>query len=162
MYDRKDEAREKFLNLHEFTQRKEQEISAAEIRLEQLKQDYEPYKAQEDINLLLEVFPSLSERLRIAKLCKGIGLAVDAIKQLLKGEVVTVNGKRHSPEHGQSFSVQEAKLQLFKGRDNPDKLKLSINGKNIPGWFKQKYQELKHVVRPHIKPPENKRKEMKQ
>ena len=36
-----------------------------------LRQDYEPYKAQEDINLLLSVFPHLSERLRIAQLCKG-------------------------------------------------------------------------------------------
>lgn len=71
MYDRKDEAREKFLNMHEYTQQKETEISDLETRIEQLRQDYEPYKAQENINLLLSVFPHLSERLRIAQLCKG-------------------------------------------------------------------------------------------
>ena len=152
LYDRKDEAREKFLNLHEYTQQKETEISEAETRLEQLRQDYEPYKAQDDINLLLEVMPTLSERLRIAQLCKGIGLAVDAIKQLFSGESVSVNGMLHSPEHNQDFKVQDAKLQIFKEQDNSDKLLLKLNGKNIIDWFNQKYQEVKQVVRPHIRP----------
>ena len=152
LYDRKDEAREKFLNLHEYTQQKETEISEAETRLEQLRQDYEPYKAQDDINLLLEVMPTLSERLRIAQLCKGIGLAVDAIKQLFSGESVSVNGMLHSPEHNQDFKVQDAKLQIFKEQDNSDKLLLKLNGQNIIDWFNQKYQEVKQVVRPHIRP----------
>ena len=154
MYDRKDEAREKFLNMHEYTQQKETEISELEASIEQLKQDYEPYKAQDDINLLLSVFPHLTERLRIAQLCKGIGLTIDTIKQLFKGEAVTVTGKLHSPEHNQDFNVQDAKLQLFKESKDSDRLKLSINGQNIIDWFKQKYQEVRQMVRPHIKPAE--------
>lgn len=150
LYDRKDEAREKFLNMHEYVQQKEKEISNLEVHVEQLKQDYEPYKAQEDINLLLGVFPHLSERLRIAQLCKVVGLTIDTIKQLFNGEAVVVTGKLHSPEHDQSFSVQDAKLQLFKESKDSDRLKLSINGQNILDWFRQKYQELKQ--RPHIKP----------
>lgn len=152
MYDRKDEAREKFLNMHEYTQQKETEISDLETRIEQLKQDYEPYKAQDDINLLFTVFPHLSERLRIAQLCKGIGLAIDAIKQLFKGEVVTVTGKLHSPEHNHSFNVQDAKLQLFKESKDSDRLKLSINGQNIIDWFKEQFGKLRQTIRPHIKP----------
>ncbi len=159
LYDRKDEAREKFLNMHEYTQQKEGEISDLETRIEQLKLDYEPYKAQDDINLLFSVFPHLNERLRIAQLCKGIGLTIDTIKQLFKGEAIMVTGKLHSPEYNQSFSVQDAKLQLFKESKDSDRLKLSINGQNIIDWFKQKFQELKLVVRPYIKPiqPEQKR-----
>lgn len=72
LYDCKDEAREKFLDMHEYTRQKEMEISAMETRIEQLKQDYEPYKVQDDINLLLSVFPQLNERLRIAQLCKAV------------------------------------------------------------------------------------------
>ncbi|NLK93219.1 MAG: mobilization protein BmpH [Bacteroidales bacterium] len=165
LYDRKDEAREKFLNMHEYTQQKETEISKLKTRIEQLKQDYEPYKAQDDINLLLDVFPHLSERLRIAQLCKNVGLAIDTIKQLFKGDAVAVTGKLYSSEHDQSFSVQDAKLQLFKERKDSDKLKLSINGKNILDWFKQKYQELKQTTsyyqRPTIKPEEGKSKGVK-
>lgn len=152
MYDRKDEAQEKFLNMHEYTRQKETEISDLETRIEQLKQDYEPYKAQEDINLLFEVFPNLTERLRIAQLCKGIGLAIDTIKRLFKGEAVTVNGKLYSPEHDQSFSVQDAKLQLFKESKDSDKLRLSLNGQNIIDWFKEQFGKLMQTIKPHIKP----------
>jgi hypothetical protein len=146
MYDRKDEAREKFLNMYEYAQQKEQEIAVTEARLEQLKQNHEPFKAQEDLNLLFEIFPILSERLRIAQLCKGIGLTIDATKRLFNGEFLSVTGKLHSPEHNQSFEAKDAKLQLFKDRDNPDKLKLSINGKNIIDWFRQKYREFKEAL----------------
>ena len=152
MYDRKDEAREKFLNMYECTQQKETEISNLETRIEQLKQDYEPYKAQDDINLLFSVFPHLNERLRIAQLCKGIGLTIDTIKQLFKGEALTVTGKLHSPEHSQSFNVQDAKLQLFKESKDSDKLKLSINGQNIIDWFNEQFGKLRQAIRPHIKP----------
>lgn len=100
---------------------------------------------------MFDLFPMLKERLSIAKLCKGVGLATDAIKTQLKGEVVTNTGKLHSPEHNQSFNVQDAKLHLLKERDTP-KIFLSVNGENIIDCFKQKYQEVKRAVRPHIKP----------
>lgn len=165
LYDRKDEAREKFLNMHEYVQQKEKEISNLEAHVERLKQDYEPYKAQDDINLLLGVFPHLSERLRIAQLCKAVGLTVGIIKQLFNGEAIAVTGKLHSPEHDQSFNVQDAKLQLFKENKESDRLKLSINGQNILDWFKQKYQEAKQATnyykRPSIKPEEGKNKGFK-
>ena len=106
LYDRKDEAREKFLNMHEYTQQKETEISDLQTHIEKLKQDYEPYKAQDDINLLFSVFPHLSERLRIAQLCKAVGLTIDITKQLFKGEAVTITGKLHSPEHDQSLVLR--------------------------------------------------------
>jgi hypothetical protein len=81
------------------------------------------------------------------------------IKQLFKGEAVTVTGKLHSPEHDYSFSVQDAKLQLFKESDNSDKLKLSINGQNIIDWFKEQFGKLRQTIKPHIKPvqPEQKK-----
>lgn len=152
MYDRKDEAREKFLNMHGYVQQKETEMSNLENHIEQLKQDYEPYKAQDDLNLLYEVFPYLNERLRITRLCKAVGLGIDIIKQLFSPEATTVTGKLYSPEHDKSFSVQDAKLQLFKESKDSDRLKLTINGKNILDWFKEKYQELKQVVRSNVKP----------
>lgn len=152
MYDRKDGVQEKFLNMHEYTQLKEQEATAIETRLEELKRDYEPYKAQEDLNLLVEVFPNLKERLRITQLCKGIGLAIDVIKRLFKGEAITVTGKLHSVEHKESFSVREGKLQLFKETDNPNKFKLTLHGRNIVDWFKEKFQEMKKSTKLKVDP----------
>lgn len=138
--------------MDEYNKQKENEISVTESRLEQLKKDYEPYKAQEDMNLFFSVFPKLSEHLRIVQLCKGIGLATNTIKQLFNGEVVSITGKLHSPEHDHDFNVQDAKLQLFKEPDNPDRFRLSLNGQNVLDWFKQKYQEIRQVIRPHIRP----------
>lgn len=138
--------------MDEYNKQKESEISETESRLEQLKQDYEPYKAQEDLNLLLGLYPKLSENLRIAQLCKGVGLAIDTIKQLFTGEAVLFTGKLHSPEHDHDFNVQDVKLQIFKEQDNPNKFRLSLNGQNILDWFKQKYQEIKQVIKPHIRP----------
>lgn len=165
MYDRKDEAREKFLNMHEYTQKKETEISNLETRIEQLKQEYEPYEAQEDINLLLSILPTLGENLRIAKLCKAVGLPIETIKKLFKGETLSVTGKLHSPEYNKNFAVQDAKLEIVKVQNTPNKYFLYLNGQNIIDWFKQKYQEVKQATsyykRPSIKPEEGKNKGIK-
>jgi uncharacterized protein (DUF3084 family) len=56
LYDRKDEARDKFLNVDEYARKREKEIAEMETHLNQLKQEYEPYKAQEDMNLLFTLF----------------------------------------------------------------------------------------------------------
>lgn len=146
LYDRKDEAREKFLDMDNYVRQKEKERADMEIRLQQLKQDYEPYKAQEDINLLDSIFPKLSENLQMAQLCKGIGLAIETIKEIFTGKEVIVTGKLHSQEHDRYFTVQDAKLQLYKEAHNPNKLHLSLNGQNILDWFRQRYQEVKQAT----------------
>ena len=153
LYDRKGEAREKFFDMDKYVRQKEKEVADMQTRLNQLKQDYEPYKAQDDLNTLLDVFPQVAESLLITRLCKGIGLAVDTIKKLFTGEAVSYSGKLHSKDHDRDFSIQDGKLQLYKEHDNPNKLHLSLNGQNILDWFRQKYQELKRTMKPHIKPP---------
>ncbi|NLX65567.1 MAG: mobilization protein BmpH [Bacteroidales bacterium] len=152
LYDRKDEVREKFLDMHDYVQKKEKEVAEMEIRLEQLRKDYEPYKAQEDLNTLLEVFPQVAENLRMVQFCKGIGLAVENIKELFTGKEVTITGKLHSSEHEKYFDVQDAKLQLYKEKKNPDKLHLSLNGQNIIDWFKEQFNKVKQTIKPHISP----------
>lgn len=78
------------------------------------------------MNLLIEIISQLCERLRIALLCKWIGLTIDVVKRLFSGESLSVTVKHHSPEHIKDFEVLNVKLQLFKDLDNPDKLKQSV------------------------------------
>lgn len=152
MYDRKDEAREKFLNLHEHTQRKEQEATAIEARLEELKRDYEPYKAQDDLNFIYKLFPALKEQLRIGQLCEKIGIAVKSIVSLLEGKTLSTNSfSFFSPEHNKHFEAKDVKLKIDKEPENPDRLQLNLNGSNILQWFKQKYQQNTPTVKPYIK-----------
>jgi hypothetical protein len=168
LYDRKDEVREKFLDMYERNKQKETEIAKTEARLEQLKLDYEPYSAQDDLNLLTEVFPNTGENLRIAKLCRGMGLAVDAIRRLFSGETLAVAGKLRSPEHDRDFDVKDAKLQLSRDRSepsasnaphdpnapaNPNRLRLTLNGQNILDWFREQFEKLQQVVRPYMRQP---------
>lgn len=158
MYDRKDEAPEKFLDMDKYVRKKEKELAETKARLEQLQKEYEPYKEQEDINLMVAVSPKLSENLRIAQLCKGIELAVDTIKQLFTGAEVLFTGKLHSPQHDRYLNVQEAKLQLYKEKSNPDKLHLSLNEQNILDWFKNQFKNVSQTIRRQIIQPKQGRK----
>lgn len=149
LYDRKDEAREKFLNMHEYTQQKKEEISNLETRIEQLKQDYEPYKAQEELNQIHELFPMIKEQLRIADFCQKIGLGIEYIKKLFEGRNLTAKSfSFFSPEHNRKFRAEDVNLKVDKEPCNSNKLRLSLNGENIVDWFKYKFEELQKTTEP--------------
>jgi FtsZ-binding cell division protein ZapB len=151
MYGQKDEALEKFLAMDEHIRQKDKELATIETKLTKAKQDYEPYKAQEELNLIHELFPMMKEQLQIAALCHTIGLAVESIKALLAGKTLT--GKSFSffsPEHNQKFTAENVKLKIEKEQDNPNKWHLNLNGMNISDWFREKYQEVQRKVVPFL------------
>ena len=78
---------------------------------------------------------------------------------VLFGKTLTgESAKFYSPEHKQHFEAKDIELKVAKDPDSPGKLFLSLNEQNILDWFRQKYQEIKQTVRPHITPiPQNKR-----
>lgn len=153
LYDMKDEAQDKFLNMDEYVRKKEKEIKAIESHIEQLKQNYEPYKAQEELNFIHKLFPMMKEQLNIAWLCEKIGLGLNTIKQLLEGKTLSANAfKFYSPEHKLHFEAKEVRLKVEKEPENPEKLRLSLNGFNIMDWFRDKYNDLKKKITTNIKP----------
>ncbi|KAA6323621.1 hypothetical protein EZS27_026953 [termite gut metagenome] len=56
------------------------------------------------------------------------------------------SGKLYSSEHKQYFEVKDAKVKIDHESDNPDKLRLTINGINIIDWFRQKYKEVQQRI----------------
>jgi hypothetical protein len=153
LYDRKDEARDKFLNMDRYVRDKQEELASIETKLQKAKQEYEPYQAQEELDLIHNLFPMMKEQLRIADLCKTMGLAINSISALLAGKNLTAKTfSFFSPEHKQKFTAEDVKLKMEKEPDNPDKLRLNLNGQNIIDWFKEKYQRVKQATRPNIKP----------
>jgi hypothetical protein len=143
MYDQKDEAQKKFLAMNEYIRQKNKELATIETKLVKAKQDYELYKAQEELNLIHELFPMMKEQLRIAEFCRKIGLAVESIKALFAGKMLTAKSfSFFSLEHNQKFTAEDVKLKIEKEPDNPNKLCLNLNGMNILEWFKVKYQEV--------------------
>jgi hypothetical protein len=142
LYDRKDEAREKFLDMDRHVRNKKEELATVETKLQKAKQDYEPYRVQEELNRIHELFPMMKEQLRIADLCRKIGLAIESIKSLLTGKTLTAKSfSFFSPEHRQKFTAEDVKLKIENEPDNPNKLRLNLNGMNVLDWFRQRFQE---------------------
>ncbi|GHT29149.1 mobilization protein BmpH [Bacteroidia bacterium] len=147
MYDMKDEAQEKFLAMDEHIQQKNKELATIENKLQKAKQEYEPYKAQEELNLIHELFPMMKENLRIAELCKKIGIGIEYIKMLFSGKTLTAKSfSFFSSEYNQKFTAKDVKLKIEKEQDNSNKLRLTLNGMNILDWFRKKYQEVQKKV----------------
>jgi hypothetical protein len=144
----KDEARDKFLAMDEYVRRKDNELTIIETKLQKTKQEYEPYKTQEELNQIHELFPMMKEQLRIADLCQKIGFTIEAVRELFKGITLSIaSGKLYSSEHKQYFEVKEAKVKIEKEPDDPNKLRLSINGMNVLEWFRQKYREVQQRIK---------------
>jgi chromosome segregation ATPase len=149
MYDKKDEAQEKFLAMDEHIRQKNKELATIETKLQKAKQDYEPYKAQDELNLIHDLFPMMKENLRIAELCRKIGLGIEYIKMLFTGKTLTAKSfSFFSSEHNQKFTAEDVKLKIEKEPDNSNKLRLNLNGMNILNWFREKYQEVQRKVVP--------------
>jgi chromosome segregation ATPase len=143
LYDRKDEARDKFLDMDKYMQQKGKELATVEAKLQKAQQEYEPYKAQEELNLIHELFPIMKEQLRIADFCRKIGLAVESIKSLFAGKTLTEKSfSFFLPEHNQKFMAEGVKLKIDKEPENPNKLRLNLNGMDILEWFRQKFREV--------------------
>jgi hypothetical protein len=146
LYDRKDEVRDKFLDMDRHLHEKEQELNVIGTKLQTAKQQYEPYKAQEELNLIHSIFPMMKENLRIAEFCKKVGLAVESIKSLFEGKNLTAKSFAFFlPEHNQKFTAENIKLKIEKEQDNPNKLRLNLNGMNIIDWFRQKFREVQSL-----------------
>jgi hypothetical protein len=131
-------------------------------KLQKAKQEYEPYIAQEELNLIHNLFPMMKEQLRIADFCKKMGLAVNSIKALLEGRNLTAKMfSFFSPEARQKFTAEDVKLKMEREPDNPDKLRLNLNGVNIIDWSREQYQRVKQATRLNIKPEAGKNKGFK-
>jgi hypothetical protein len=73
----------------------------------------------------------------------------------------TVNDKLYSPEHKQHFEAKNLKVQIEKEPDNPNKLRLNLNGMNILEWFREKYQEMRQAIGNGKKQANDKSRQMK-
>jgi hypothetical protein len=151
LYDRKDEARDKFLDMDEHLRKKEKEFATIETQLQKAKQNYEPYQALEELNFIYELYPAVKKVLPIAEQCRKIGIAIDAIRKLLKGETFSFTGKLFSTEHNRHFEVSEAMIKI----ESTNKLCLIINGMNVLEWFRQKQKEFLNRIGVNQEPRRN-------
>ena len=61
---------------------------------------------------------------------------------VLRGKTLTSKSfSFFSPEHNRKFTAEDAKLKIEKEPENPNKLRLNLNGMNILAWFNTKFRE---------------------
>jgi hypothetical protein len=136
--------------MDEHVKSKQKELATTEACLQDVKQEYEPYKAQVELNLVHELMPEVKEKLRIASICMQIGIAVKHVKALLAGRTLTSSKPfvLFSPEHNRKFTVENMRLKMEQEPDNPNRLRLVLNGVNLLDWFREKAQEVRQRVVP--------------
>jgi hypothetical protein len=103
-----------------------------------------------ELNLIHELMPEVKEKLRIAYLCKQVGIAIESIKHLLASKSLFTSKPFafFSPEHNRKFIADGVKLKVEQESGNPSKLRLMLNGVNILDWFREKAQEIRQRVMP--------------
>lgn len=136
LYDRKDEAREKFLAMNDHVERKKAELSVVELQLREAKNDLDPDSIRSDFELACELFPSLKEAVRAAKQCIGFGFSKDETRELTQGKTIQFTGELYSDEHKRSFKADNVAARLESDPEKKNRLRLTINGTVIFEWFK--------------------------
>jgi len=156
LYDRKDDARIKFLVMDEHLKEKKKELSEAETKLRQANRDLEPVRMQEDFNLLKELFPFLLNLLKLAKYCLSLGFSKDQTKELVTLKPVRFNGNLYSSEHKQHFDAENVTARIERSPADSQQALLTIDGTGIGRWFSERYQKLqqKKQVQTPIQQPQ--------
>ena len=93
-----------------------------------------------------EWFPILAEFLRIERICRSVGLSEKHTDELLQGKVLVVTGKLFSDEYRRSFAAEKVRLQVGREeRDGKTVLDLLVDRVPIARWFKEQWEEIKHL-----------------
>lgn len=146
LYDRKDEARDKFLNMDEYVRRKEKELSAVETKLEEAKHELDPNNVRADFNLIRELFPKLDEMLKLAKHCMKIGFTKEMVSMLVNEKSVRFSGALYSHEYERNFQTEHSKARIEENSKEPGKFRLMIDGLHVVDWFRHKYREMQKAI----------------
>lgn len=146
LYDRKDEAWEKFLNMDEYVRRKEKELEEVETKLEQAKHELDSNNVRADFNLMRELFPKLDELMKQAKFCMKVGLTKEMVSMLVNEKPVRFSGALYSHEYERKFQTEHSTAKLEENPKELGKFRLLIDGLHVVDWFRQKYREVQKAM----------------
>ncbi len=152
LYDRKDEAREKFLAMNDHVEQKKAELSAVESQLKEAKNDLDPDSIRRDFELACELFPSLKEAVRVAKQCIGFGFSKDDARELTQGKTIQFTGELYSDEHKRSFKADNIAVRIEPDPEKKNRFRLNIDGTPIADWFRNIARTVQKASRTIIIP----------
>ncbi|MFI3293928.1 MAG: MobV family relaxase [Rikenellaceae bacterium] len=98
------------------------------------------------INKIFSIIPDAQEKLRIEELCRVVKFSAEMIKLLFCRDKVGFKGRLYSEEHDRYFETEHSEARIERNPNNPNKLRLAIDGKDIADWFKERYKQLRESL----------------
>lgn len=141
IYEQRDEVKAEFIDTDAELRLKKKELALFESKLQQAEEAFKPFEKQDELNKVYSFFPKIKDYIDIANLAEQIGLKFDHIKSLIQGKSLTAKAYTfYSPEHKKEFEAKDVRLKIENNSDS--KPFLSLGGKNILEWFREKFKEL--------------------
>ncbi len=120
-------------------------------------------KLRQELDRIYSLFPKIKELLRIENLCRHLGFGESLTKAILEMKPVGFKGKLYSSEYSRHFATEHSVAEIKPSTNEPDKLRLTIDGVSDTNWFRQKYREFQESIgiKPKQSPEINKSKGFK-
>ncbi|MDR2913480.1 MAG: hypothetical protein LBV74_01360 [Tannerella sp.] len=103
-------------------------------------------KLRQELDRIYSLFPKIKELLRMENLCRHLGFGESQIKAILEMKPVGFKGKLYSSEYSRHFETEYSVTEIKPSSNEPDRLKLTIDGVSDTNWFRQKYREFQESI----------------
>jgi hypothetical protein len=115
-------------------------------------------KLQQELDKIYALFPKIKELLHIENLCRHLGFGKELIDKILEMKPVGFRGKLYSSEYQRYFETEHSIAEIKPEPNEPEKLRLTIDGLGDVSWFRQKYREFQQSIGIKVKQESHKNK----
>jgi len=109
-------------------------------------------KLRQELNKIYSLFPKIKEMLRIENRCRHLGFEEDLIKRIFEMKPLGFKGKLYSSEYLRDFETEYSVAEIKPYLNDPNKLRLTIDGLDDASWFRQKQKEFLEKIGIKIQP----------
>jgi hypothetical protein len=107
---------------------------------------------RQELEKIHALFPKIKELLRMENLCRYLGFGEKKKKMILEMKPVGFKGELYSAEYKRRFETEHSVAEIKPDPNEPNKLRLTIDGLGDAAWFRQKHREFQNLL--GIKPRE--------
>lgn len=100
---------------------------------------------RKELTKIYTLFPKVKELIRIEKSLRVMRFTEELIKDILKMKPVGFKGKLYSAEYERHFATEHSVAEIKPVPDEPNKLRLTIDGVSDVSWFRQKYRGFQEI-----------------
>lgn len=103
-------------------------------------------KLRQELDKIYSLFPKIKKLLRMENLCRHLGFSESLTKAILEMKPVGFKGKLYSSEYSRHFETEHSVAEIKSSVNEPDKIRLTIDGVGNTNWFRQKHKEFQAAI----------------